>query len=104
MADPRWETLADILINHSTRVGRGERLLIECFDLDDSTLPRLLVQKAARKGALPLVETKDTRILRELIKNGSEEQMQAWGESELYRMERMNAYIALRGARNINEM
>jgi aminopeptidase len=104
MADPRWETLADILINHSTRLARGDRLLIECFDLDDSTLPRLLVQKAARKGALPLVETKDTRIVRELVRNASEEQMQTWGESELYRMERMNAYIALRGARNINEM
>jgi len=104
MPDPRWETLAEILINHSTRVGRGDRLLIECFDLDDSTLPRLLVQKAARKGALPLVETKDTRIVRELIGSATEEQMRTWGECELYRMERMNAYIALRGARNINEM
>src|SRR3954454_15994038 len=104
MPDPRWDTLAEILINHSTRVGRDDRLLIECFDLDDSTLPRLLVQKAARKGAQPLVETKDTRIVRELIRNGSEEQMRAWGEYELHRMERMHAYIALRGARNINEM
>src|SRR3954447_6702154 len=104
MPDPRWDQLADILINHSTRLAAGETLLIECFDLDDGTLPRLLVQKAARKGASPLVETKDTRILRELIRNGSEEQMKAWGEYELYRMERMDAYVALRGARNINEM
>jgi aminopeptidase len=104
MPDPRWETLAEILINHSTRLEKGERLLIECFDLDDGTLPRLLVQKAARKGALPLVEIKETRLVRELIRNASEEQMRAWGECELYRMERMNAYIALRGARNINEM
>jgi aminopeptidase len=104
MPDPRWEALADILINHSTRVGAGDTLLIECFDLDDSTLPRLLVKKAARRGAFPLVETKDTRILRELIRNGSEGQMKRFGEYELYRMERVNAYIALRGARNINEM
>jgi aminopeptidase len=104
MPDPRWDALAEILINHSTRLAAGETLLIECFDLDDSTLPRLLVQKAARKGAFPLVETKDTRILRELIKNGSESQMKRFGECELYRMERVNAYIALRGARNINEM
>ena len=51
MPDPRWDHLAEILINHSTRLAAGETLLIECFDLDDSTLPRLLVQKAARKGA-----------------------------------------------------
>ena len=104
MPDPRWEQLAEILINHSTRIQAGETLLIECFDLDDSTLPRLLVQKAAHKGAIPLVETKDTRIIRELIKNGSESQMKALGAYEGYRMERVQAYIALRGARNINEM
>ncbi len=104
MPDPRWDQLAEILINHSTRLAAGETLLVECFDLDDSTLPRLLVQKAARKGALPLVETKDTRILRELIKNGSESQMRLFGECELFRMERVHAYVALRGARNINEM
>jgi aminopeptidase len=104
MTDPRWEALADILIYHSTRVEAGETLLIECFDLDDTTLPRLLVQKAARQGALPLVELKETRILRELIKNGSEAQMKAWGACELHRMEKVSAYLALRGARNINEM
>jgi len=104
MPDPRWEELAEILINHSTRVSAGETLLIECFDMDDSTLPRLLVQKAARKGAIPLVDTKDTRILRELVRNASEPQMKLIGEYERYRMERVNAYIALRGARNINEM
>ncbi|MBV8229077.1 MAG: aminopeptidase [Planctomycetaceae bacterium] len=104
MPDPRWEALADILINHSTRLDAGETLLVECFDLEDTTLPRLLVQKAARKRAYPLVEIKDTRIVRELIKSGSEEQMRAWGGVELHRMERVQAYIALRGARNINEM
>jgi len=104
MSDPRWDQLAEILVNHSTRLSAGEALLVECFDLDDSTLPRLLVQKAARKGAYPLVETKDTRILRDLIKNGSEEQMRLLGGYERYRMERVQAYIALRGARNINEM
>jgi aminopeptidase len=104
MTDPRWDALADILIHHSTRLAAGDTLLVECFDLDDSALPRLLVQKAARAGAIPLLETKDTRLLRELIKNGSEAQMRKLGECELYRMQRVDAYIALRGARNINEM
>lgn len=104
MTDPRWDQLADILINHSTRLAAGDTLLVECFDLDDSTLPRLLVRKAARKGARPLVETKDTRIVRDLIRNATEEQMRLLGEYELFRMERVDAYIALRGARNINEM
>jgi aminopeptidase len=104
MSDPRWDALAEILIGHSTRLAAGETLLIECFDLDDSSLPRLLVQKAGRRGAYPLVDTKDTRIVRELIRNASEHQMRTFGDCELYRMKQVDAYIALRGARNVNEM
>jgi aminopeptidase len=104
MPDPRWETLADILINHSTRLQAGETLLVECFDLEDMTLPRLLIRKAAAKGAFPLVDTKETRLVRELVRNASEGQMRAWGGYELARMERVQAYVALRGSRNINEM
>jgi aminopeptidase len=104
MPDPRWDALAETLIQHSTRLAAGETLLIECFDLEDSTLPRLLVQKAARRGAYPLVDTKDSRLVRELVKNGSEAQMRAWGDHELHRMQKVDAYIALRGARNISEM
>ncbi|HEV3165683.1 MAG TPA: aminopeptidase [Isosphaeraceae bacterium] len=104
MPDPRWDELAEILIHHSTRLAAGEVLLVECFDLEDSALPRLLVQKAGRLGAFPLVETKDTRILRELIRNASETQMRLFGEYERHRMEKVQAYIGLRGARNVNEM
>jgi aminopeptidase len=104
MPDPRWDTLAEILVNHSTRLQAGETLLIECFDLEDDTLPRLLSQKAARKGAYPIVDTKSTRIIRELVRHGSEAQMRVWGECELYRMKQVRAYIALRGSRNISEM
>jgi len=104
MPDPRWETLAEILIRHSTTLKAGETLLVECFDLEDDTLPRLLVKKAAQLGAYPLVETKSTRMVRELVKHASEPQMKAIGAYERARMEGVQAYIGLRGARNINEM
>jgi aminopeptidase len=104
MPDPRWDELAEILIHHSTRLAAGETILIECFDLEDDTLPRLLVRKAARIGAYPLVETKDTRIIRELVRHATETQMRTLGHYELRRMEQVQAYLGLRGARNINEM
>ncbi len=104
MPDPRWDQLADILIRHSTRLAAGETLLVECFDLEDDTLPRLLVRKATRLGANALVETKRARIVRELVRNATEPQMRAIGEFEVRRMDCIQAYIALRGAFNINEM
>lgn len=104
MPDPRWDALTDILVQHSTRLRTGESVLIETFDLDDTTPARLLVKKAANRGAHPLVSTKDTRVLRELIRHASEDQMKAIGAYELARMEGVQAYIGLRGSRNINEM
>lgn len=104
MPDPRWETLADILLNHSIRLKSGETILIECFDLEDDALPRLLLKKAALRGACPLVETKNNRIVRDLIRHASVPQMKAIGAYELLRMESAQAYLGLRGARNINEL
>lgn len=104
MNDPRWEALADILLNHSMRAVAGDNILIECFDLDDDTLPRLLVRKAQRKGARVLVSLRSNRLLRELVREASAEQMQLWGEIDLNRMTKIDCYIALRGTRNINEM
>ena len=104
MPDPRWTELAEILITYSTRLQPGDAVFIECFDLDDTILPRLLVQLAARRGAHPIVEIKETRLVRELIRHASEPQMKLIGACELHRMSQVQAYIGLRGARNINEM
>ncbi len=103
MPDPRWETLADTLIGHSTRLQAGEAILVECFDLEDITLPRLIARKAARIGAHALIDVKDSRLMRELILRGSEPQMKLIGAFELARMQSVQAYVALRGARNVNE-
>jgi aminopeptidase len=104
MPDPRWEALADILLRHSTRLQAGETLLVECFDLQDDALPRLLVKKASFLGADVLVETKLTRLVRDLVYHATESQMKALGAYELKRMQGVQAYIALRGSFNVNEM
>src|SRR3954452_11794999 len=104
VTDPRWETLAEILISHSLRLAEGETLLIECFDLPDIALPCLLIRKAAARGARALIETRDMRLVRELVRRSSEAGMRVWGEIDRHRMERVQAYLGLRGAWNISEL
>ncbi len=104
MSDPRWDELAEILIGHSTKLKAGDTLLVECFDLRDNGLPRALIRKAARRGAHVLVETKEMRILRDLIRHATESQMRAMGEYESKRMDGVQAYLGLRGSDNVNEL
>ena len=63
MRDPRIEKLARLLIEHSTRLEPGEKVLIEAFDLPDPQLVSNLVEIAAEKGAQPVVSLRNTSVL-----------------------------------------
>jgi Leucyl aminopeptidase (aminopeptidase T) len=103
MPDPRVARLADVLISHSTRLEPGEKVFIESFDAPDEIIAAL-VDRATQAGAMPFVETRSNRVLRALYRNATAEQMTAIGELELARMEKMDAYIGIRGSQNALEM
>jgi aminopeptidase len=96
--------LAEILLTHSTRLQPGEKVLIECFDLPNPALACLLVRRATELGAIPLVSTKQNRLLRTLWRHATAAQMQLIGQVERGRMEQVDAYIGIRGAENVSEM
>ena len=102
MTDPRYDKLASNLINHSICLQKGEKVLIEAFDLPE-TMVIALVRAARKAGGVPLVTLKNNHVLRELYREATEEQMQLCGDVELARMKEMDAYIAMRGSHNIAE-
>ncbi len=77
-------------------------MLVEAFDVP-AEVTAAVVRELAAAGAVPLVETRQNRVLRELFLHATEEQMQLIGELELARMQRMDGYIGLRGALNATE-
>jgi len=103
MMDPRYEKLADVLIGYSTELRKGEKILIETFDIPEEMVVAL-VRRTVEAGGIPLIDTKHNVALRALYANASEEQMRLIGDIEKYRMERMDAYIGLRGSHNISEL
>jgi|TARA_B110000914_G_scaffold210724_1_gene210157 aminopeptidase len=103
MINPQFEKLANLLITHSCSLEKGEKILIEAFDIPQEMV--IATIRAARKaGGLPFVTWKNNLILKELINDTSEEHMSLIGSVEKYRMEQMDAYIGLRGSLNISEM
>ena len=103
MRDPRLQRLAEILVDHSCEVSQGEKVLIEAFDLPNPALVCRLVELVSMRGGIPLVTYKSNTILRSLYQHGTPEGMTLSGELERSRMERMDAYIGIRGADNSSQ-
>jgi aminopeptidase len=102
MLDPRFDRLAEVLINFSTRLQEGERVLIDTFDIPPEMVIAL-IRKARAGGAIPLVNLQNNLVNRELLRGAQEDQYRLIAEYELARMQAMDAYIALRGSYNITE-
>lgn len=103
MKDPRLQNLADVLINHSVAVENGDNVLVEAFDIPDE-LVQTLVKTISEKGGNPYVWLKQNAVTRQLLLNGNENQFKLIGANELELMKQMDAYIGIRGSRNVNEM
>lgn len=102
LIDPRFTQLAEGLCGYSTSLKKGERILIDAFDIPDGMLVAL-VRAARDLGAHPYVQIHRARVTRELMMGAAEEQYAPMAKVELERMQCMDAYIALRGSDNIFE-
>jgi len=101
--DPRYENLAGVLVGHSIRVQKGENVLIEAIDIPDEMVIAL-IREVRNHGGNPVVTLKRNRIQRELIKEGTDENIILAADYEAYRMGKMDAYIGVRGSLNITEL
>lgn len=102
LIDPRFHDLAKGLTGFSTKLKRGERVLIDAFDVPDEIVVALM--RAARsRGATPYVNFNHARVTRELLFSSKPGDFEKHAAVELKRMQGMDAYIALRGSDNIFE-
>ncbi len=91
--------MARNLINHSVALEKEENLLIETFDGGDE-LAYALIEEAQKIGGNVFVSIKTNQMIRSLLMNCTEEQLRTNAEFEANRMDKMDAYIAIRGSYN----
>lgn len=101
--DSRYNDLADVLTRYSTRLKKGEKVLIDAFNVPDDIVIAL-VRAARSRGALPQVAIHHPRVQREMLMEVQPAVLELHSRLELERMQGMDAYIALRGADNIFEL
>ncbi len=103
MHDPRFDKLARLLAGFSVHLQRGEKVLIDAFEIPDE-MTVALVRAAREIGAVPLVQIHHGRVSRELALGAQEEQLDLASALQLAQMKKVHAYIAMRGGNNITEM
>lgn len=103
MKDARIEKLANILVEYACRVQKGEKVLIEAYDVPTEMVTEL-VKKVYAVGGYPYVELFNNRIRRELLKGMSEELADDMAKFAGDRMDAMDAYIGIRGGNNSLEL
>lgn len=101
--DPRFRKLAATLIDHSVRLEEGEHLLIEAFDIPDA-MTVALIREARRVGGHAHVVIRNGRLQRALVEGAEDAALETWAEADRFQMERMDAYLGIRGADNVSEM
>ena len=102
MTDARYKKLATLLAEYSTELKKGDRVLLDMIDVpDDFTVE--LMRAVRRAKAIPLVEIRHTRVNREIVRETDETHAALVRDLELFRMKKVQAYIAIRGSENANE-
>ncbi len=103
MSDPRYDSLAKVLVFHSTKPKKGERVMIDVSETPEEFVIALIRAVRAAK-AEPFVVIHSNRVSRELALGVTATQASTMAEIDLARLKKMQAYIAVRGSHNIAEM
>jgi len=102
MTDPRFKKLAKLLTEYSTELEKGDRVLLELNDVPDEFSVEL-IRAARATGATPLVEVRHTRVSREILRGTNRKHASLVRDLEMFRMKKVQAYIAIRGSHNATE-
>src|SRR5262245_51969464 len=99
MTDTRYKQLAKLLVGYSTELKKGDKVLVDVIDVPDEFTVELI--RAAREaGGVPIVETRHTRVSREILLETDTDHANLVRDLEMFRMKKMQAYIAIRGSNN----
>lgn len=103
MLDPRVTRLAELLCDHSTRLSPEDTVLIHAFDTPAECVAEV-VRVAHERGARVVTRLESEVIRRRLTLGMTEPNAALIADIESFEMDRMTAYISIRGGYNVSTM
>lgn len=102
MADPRVERLADILVHHSLKVQKGEKVLIDGSDAS-APLIKEVYRKVMELGGIPITQVTLPELDRIYYENASEEQLNDISFRHML-MQYIDCYLKIQATHNKKEL
>jgi len=103
MSDPRIKQIAEILVNYSTKVKKGDYVQI-LSDTEAEPLVKEIYELCLRKEAIPVIKLSFTWQTYSYYKHASEFILNHFPETALEEMKKTDVYIAIRGGKNAKEL
>jgi aminopeptidase len=101
--DKRWKQLGELLVQYSTGVRAGERVMIAMAEVETYPLAHAVYEAAIKAGAYPQIQFLSESLRHALLKYGNEAQLRWLPEVEAFGMEWADVYFGLRGGYNLDE-
>ena len=102
--NPNDQKLSALIVNYSTHVQPGEKVLIEYEGEVCIPFVKQLVADVYKAGGKPFVNIRDSRIIAALCMGCDEEQLKYQTNYLLYQYREMDVYIGIRAFDNVSEM
>jgi len=102
--DKRIKKLSELLVGYSCDVKNGDNILISYEGDSCKPLVRQIIKDVYQAGGSPFTEERDSSVIREILMDCSEKQLDLMNSHQLAQMKDMQAYIAVRASDNSSEL
>ena len=102
--DIRNKKLANVLVHHSIKIKKREKVWIDCIGKPPIPLLEAVVEEIVKSGAIPFYQIQDQKVTRRMLLHGNTNMWQEIGRIDRLRMKQMDAYIGIRGQDNIFQL
>ncbi len=102
--DSRVTKLAKLAVNYSTRIQKGEKLLIDYSGTEAEDLVKEIIKETYAAGAYPFVSGSSAAVKRSLVMGCTQEQLEVQCKYQLAQMKEMDAYIVIAAYDNASEL
>lgn len=100
MEDPRIKELADIMVDYSLEVKKGEYILLKTDEPEALPLMEELYKKILGKGGYPLIRIQPEIFEYLLAKHASKEQIENFLDTEIYEIKKVHGRIRICAPKN----